>query len=487
MSRKKKAVTLDEFMREAIVPKDEHPYVIPENWVWSKLDYIADWGSGGTPKSTKKEYYNGEIPWLIIGDLNDGIVIKSDKTITELGLKNSSAKLVKKGSILIAMYGSIGKLGIAGEECTTNQAIAFTNKCYVNNEYLFYYLLGIRSTLLSMGKGGTQQNISQTVLKEVKIPIPAMKEQLRIAEKVKRLISKIDEAKKIVEEAKETFEFRRAVILEKAFSGEFTEQWRKLNIYSSGHEFEHFHANRLANISSPKELKKFGFSNYSFEKDIKHEGNFPTSWIQAPIGFICECIVPGRDKPKSFTGEIPWITMPDIKSNLITKSSKEIGLSEEEIKEVKAKVIPTDSVIMSCVGRFGISAVVKEPLVINQQLHAFLPNEMIDSTFLMYQIRTLEKYMNSIATSTTIAYLNKTNANSLPIKLPPIEEQQEIVKIIDRILTLEEMVIRKLPTLKQLDELKQSILSKAFKGELGTNDSNDEPAFELLKSVLQEN
>lgn len=93
--------------------------------------------------------------------------------------------------------------------------------------------------------------------------------------------------------------------------------------------------------------------------------------IQAPAGFLCDTIVPGRDKPKSFTGSIPWVTIPDLSGNYVYESREGIGLSLEEIEEVKAKKIPVDSVIMSCVGRFGVSAIVGNEMVINQQLHAF--------------------------------------------------------------------------------------------------------------------
>ena len=112
-------------------------------WITVTLNDIAKWGSGGTPKSTKKEYYGGDIPWLIIGDLNDGLVWHSTKKITDEGLKNSSAKIVAPNNILIALYGSIGKLGINKIPVATNQAIAFTQKIHTstNIKYLFYFLL----------------------------------------------------------------------------------------------------------------------------------------------------------------------------------------------------------------------------------------------------------------------------------------------------------------------------------------------------------
>ena len=122
-------------------------FKIPVNWEWTTLGDVFQWGSGGTPKSTNSAYYGGEIPWLIIRDLNDDPVGDSDTKITEEGLKNSSAKWVEPGSVLVAMYGSIGKLGLATARLTTNQAIAFTQPEPNDAKYLFYYLMFFFLTL----------------------------------------------------------------------------------------------------------------------------------------------------------------------------------------------------------------------------------------------------------------------------------------------------------------------------------------------------
>ena len=138
---------------------------LPSTWITTTLGDSFKWGSGGTPKSGTAEFYDGDIPWLVIGDLNDGVVHDSATKITKLGLENSSAKLVEAGSILLAMYGSIGKLGIAGNPLATNQAIAFTKANEVEPLYLFFYLQYVRSKLARLGKGATQLNISQTVIR----------------------------------------------------------------------------------------------------------------------------------------------------------------------------------------------------------------------------------------------------------------------------------------------------------------------------------
>ena len=166
---------------------------LPKGWAWCRLGDCFEWGSGGTPKSTIKEYYDGDIPWLVIGDLNDSYINSSERTITKLGLQNSSAKLVPKGTLLIAMYGSIGKLGIANRELATNQAIAFALENEINMKYLFYYLLSIRSDLNRLGKGATQLNISQTVLKSYPFPIPPLAEQHRIVQQIETYFTAFDQ------------------------------------------------------------------------------------------------------------------------------------------------------------------------------------------------------------------------------------------------------------------------------------------------------
>ena len=132
-----------------------------------RLGDLGKWGSGGTPLASRADYYGGDIPWLVLEDLNDAIVTKAARSITQSGLENSSAKMLPVGTLLVAMYGSIGKLGITGLPCATNQAMAFC-KCdarQVDTRFLFFLLLYERVHLISAGRGGTQQNINGGFLK----------------------------------------------------------------------------------------------------------------------------------------------------------------------------------------------------------------------------------------------------------------------------------------------------------------------------------
>jgi restriction endonuclease S subunit len=153
-----------------------------------RLGELGEWGSGGTPLASRADYYGGGIPWLIIEDINDEVVRKSARTISKAGLENSSAKIVPPGTLLIAMYGSIGKLGVAEIECATNQAIAFC-KCdpsKVDTRFLFFLLLHERPHFIRAGRGGTQQNISQEFLKNYEICLPSLNEQRQIARRLEQ-------------------------------------------------------------------------------------------------------------------------------------------------------------------------------------------------------------------------------------------------------------------------------------------------------------
>ena len=158
-------------------------------------------------------------------------------------------------------------------------------------------------------------------------------------------------------------------------------------------------------------------------------GPVPESWEVVPVGELCRSIVPGRNKPKVFKGDIPWLTTPNIKDlNYINSDVEGFRVSADELKSCGGRLIPPKSVIMSCVGEFGVSAVTNIEIVINQQLHAFVCPDNLDPVFLCNQLRYRKPFMETIAAVTTIPYLNKSKCESVPIVLPRHEEQHEIAK-----------------------------------------------------------
>lgn len=191
-------------------------------WQIKTLAQVARWGSGGTPKSTNAEFYGGDIPWAVTGDLNDSVVFETAGSITRSGLDSSSAKQVEPGCVLVAMYGaSIGRLGITGRRMATNQAIAIADPLLdvIETKYLFWWLYHQRPVLRAAGKGAAQPNISQQMLKALRIPVAPLREQRSIVAHIERQISRISTAESGLKLGLTKSNRLRSAIVAAAFTG----------------------------------------------------------------------------------------------------------------------------------------------------------------------------------------------------------------------------------------------------------------------------
>lgn len=172
---------------QTIIENWKPQLVTSSEWKTMTLGEVADWSSGGTPKSGAADYYGGDIPWAVIGDLTEGLVVSTEKSLTELGLKESSAKVVPEGTVFLAMYGaSIGRTGISGLPMATNQAIACGSckRDIIEPWYLLYFLQSQKQAFVAAGTGGAQPNISQGIVKSWPIPVPPISEQHQILSKI---------------------------------------------------------------------------------------------------------------------------------------------------------------------------------------------------------------------------------------------------------------------------------------------------------------
>jgi type I restriction enzyme S subunit len=170
----------------------------------------------------------------------------------------------------------------------------------------------------------------------------------------------------------------------------------------------------------------------------------PDGWRLVPVGSVCSSLVPGRNKPKIFDGEIPWITTPEIEGRYLPSSRQRNFVSEAEVGACGGRMVPPNSVVITCVGELGITAITTERVVLNQQLHAFVPPSDVDAEYLAYQLSAQASYMASVASTTTIPYMNKGNCESIPILIPPLQEQRGIADILltwDRTIDVVEALI----------------------------------------------
>jgi type I restriction enzyme S subunit len=167
----------------------------PKTWQVVRIGDIAETSSGGTPSRSKKEYFDGEIPWVKSGELKDNTLYATEETISNEGLQNSAAKIFPKGTLLIALYGAtVGKTAILGIDATTNQAVCaiLPKGDAINPGFLKYYIIFRREQLIAVSAGGAQPNISQEIIRFTNIPLPQPQEQRKIAEILSTLDKKLE-------------------------------------------------------------------------------------------------------------------------------------------------------------------------------------------------------------------------------------------------------------------------------------------------------
>lgn len=451
MAKKTKAadLSIEEKLEQALVVPGYEPYKIPDNWCWTTLEYAAKWGSGGTPSRKVTDYYLGDIPWVKTGELDNDFVYETEEHISEVAIRNSSAKLYPVNTVMIAMYGAtIGKVGIMGVKATTNQACA--NAVCENNvyyKYLFYYAISQKDSFISKGKGGAQPNISQEVIKKHEFPLPPLPEQHRIVERIESLFSKLDEAKEKAQEVIDSFEARKAAILHKAFSGELTVKWREEN----GVGIESWERKRIS------ECCKLGSGG-----------------------------TPSRKNPNYYTGDIPWIKTGEINWNTVNYSEESI--TQEAIDNSSAKVYAPGAVLVAMYGMGitrGKAAILGIEAATNQAVCVLQPKGYLFNRYLYFFFMCNYWDIREQAVGGNQLNLSATIIGKLNIDIPNLEEQYVITELLDSIIEKEYQTKQIAESvIDQIDAMKKAILARAFRGELGTNDPEEESAGELLKQIL---
>ncbi len=223
-----KVVATAERLRQSIL----NAFTQPANGTPTTLGAVAKWSSGGTPKTGVSEFYGGSIPWAVIGDLTEGLVVDTAQSITEEGLAGSSAKVVDPGTVMLAMYGaSIGRTGIAGRPLATNQAIACAkvDEQIVRQKYLLRFLQGQKAAFVRAGQGGAQPNISQTIIKAWPIAVPPVEDQDRLVEVAEDHLARLGVAMAAATQAERLAVGTRRSLMHAAFTGRLTTTWREMH------------------------------------------------------------------------------------------------------------------------------------------------------------------------------------------------------------------------------------------------------------------
>ena len=427
------------------ITEDEIPFTIPSTWKWVRLGDIGDWGAGATPNRSNSKYYDGDIPWLKTGDLNDGIITNIPETISELAVKETSAKLKPIGSVLMAMYGAtIGKLGILGINATTNQACcACIPMSGVYNKYLFYYLLSQRKNFIQQGAGGAQPNISREKIIPTLFPLPPLAEQKRIVAKIEELeplVKQYDKAETELSVLNDCFpEQLKKSILQYAIQGKLVAQ--DANDEPSEVLYAKIQAEKQKLIKEGK-IKKDKPLTPITEDEIPF--SIPSTWKWVRLGEIGQSRIGLTYHPSDISPKGTIVLRSgNIQNNKLSFSDivrVNIPIPENLLVRKGDIIICARNGSKTLVGKSALIGELNEAMTFGAFMAIFRCS--ISPYVKLYLDSPLFKKTLSAVNTVTINQITQQNLNQAILPLPPLEEQKRIVARVATLLEACDKLIR---------------------------------------------
>ena len=405
---------------------------LPKDWKLVKLGDVCKTTTGGTPSRAKSKYYGGSIPWVKSGELNHNVITDTEEKITKSALENSNAKIFPAGTLLIALYGAtIGKLAFLGIDATTNQAVCAIYKSdAVESKYLFNFLHYKKQFLVKQSFGGAQPNISQTILRNLDLPLPPLPEQHCIVEKLEELFSELEKGKEQLHAALDQLKVYRQAVLKYAFEGKLT------------------------------------------NKNVK-DSELPKGWKWKQLRDITSVLGDGLHGTPEYldNGDYYFINGNNLSEGKIVLKDNTKRVSSAEYEKHK-KNLNESTILVSINGTLGNTAFYNnEKVILGKSACYFNVSDHIDKHYVRYILSSYRflNFADETATGSTIKNVSLKSMREFEIPLPPtLEEQHRIVEEIESRLSvadkLEETITA---SLQQSETLRQSILKKAFEGKLG--------------------
>jgi len=429
---------------------------LPAHWEIAKLGEICQTTSGGTPSRSQPRYYNGTIPWVKSGELDKGVILDTEERISEEALSNSSAKVFPKGTLLIALYGAtIGKLAFLGIDAATNQAICgiFKNE-KINSNFLFYFLVFKKPSIVKQSIGGAQPNISQSILRNLEVPIPSLQNQQAIVSKIEELLSDLENGKQQLQTAQQQLTIYRQSLLKCAFEGKLT-------------------TNSTLRQDQGTEIM------VEPDKATDDADELPKGWKIVRLNEVCTKIQDGSHFSPAVQYDEPgvnrflYITAKNIRNNYM--DFRKLSYVDKAFH---------NSIYSRCNPEYGDVLLTKdgintgdvtlntlhEPFSLLSSVCIFkTKKDQILSSFLKYFIQSPlgNKAIIDSMTGTAIKRIILRKIKEAEIFLPSIKEQQCIIDELEIKLTvcdkLEETINQ---SFQQAETLRQSVLKRAFEGKL---------------------
>lgn len=441
MAKKKQIeLTIEEKLQNALVPKEEQPYKIPSNWCWTYIHNIAIVVTGKTPSKKNKEYYGGKFPFFKPADLDAGRNMQyATEYLSEKG--KSISVIIPEKATGICCIGTIGKCGYFLVEGTTNQQInTVISKINPLYSYYFFNTNSFVRELISKASATTIAIVNKSKLESCLFPVAPLNEQQRIVNRIESLFAKLDRAKELIENTLAQFEQNKMAILHKAFTGELTVKWRKENNINEKNFFNKVKLKNVIKLISGRDVsvslcndKSIGIPYILGASNIKDNKFFIERWIENPV---------------------------------VVSEKNDILLS-----------------VKGTIGKLYLQK--EEKINISRQIMALRALNELNTHYLYYfLLRECERL--KFEGNGLIPGISRKDILDLNILLPTLEEQQEIVNILDNLLAKYNKIKNLEQQLEKIELLKKAILAKAFRGELGTNNPDEESAENLLKEILAE-
>lgn len=384
--------------------------------------------SGGTPKSTNLSYYGGEIPWLNTKEIDFNRIYSTEKTITDSGLNNSSAKWIVPNTVTVAMYGATaGKSCIVKVPMTTNQACCnlTINDEVADYEFVYYSLKNDYTTLASLANGGAQQNLNAQIIKDYVLKMPSLADQHRIASILSSLDQKIELNNKINADLEE--------MAQAIFKNWFV-------------DFEPFKDGKFVD----SEL-----------------GMIPEGWKVGRLDEIADVVggsTPSKAKSEYYTQKgIAWLTPKDLSNHPAVYSSRgEIDITEEGYNSTSTKLMPKGTVLFTSRAPIGYISIAQNDICTNQGFKSLVPKKA--GTFFLYCfLKYVTPEIENKSTGSTFKEASGSLMKSLQVLMPEqkvFEDFETIVSsLFARIESLEKENSR-------LSLLRDTLLPRLMSGEL---------------------